>query len=266
MTDRRLGTLGLDGVPALDPLSYPGRPVPAPGLLRDGELLALLAPDNPDRHWRVGPRGPGLDAVLRESGLPGLDGRVPVLAIGSNASPGQLRHKLLAAGVSACVPMIPVRATGLAVGVCPHISAPGYVGAAPYAAPGRISAPVLCWFDPGQLAAVDATEPNYRRVRLPGTGFPVTVPGGAVLPETWLYVNRHGLLALDGRTPRPAGDQRALLRELLGASRQLMALLGPGPDTWVARAGADPRVRAEGGRIIAAEGWLLPREPLMTLD
>lgn len=266
MADRRLSALGLDGVPVLDPLSYPGRPVPGPSLLLGEELLTLRPVDGPVGRWRTEPDGAELDAVLRESGSAGVADRLPVLAVGSNASPGQMRHKLLAAGLPVALPMVPVTAGGIGIGVSGHISVFGYVSASPYAEPGCGSAPVVCWLDPDQLTAVDATEPNYRRVLLPADRFPVTLPGGTPLPEPWLYVNRHGVLALDGRTPRPGGEQRALLRELLAASGRLRTLMGPGPRTWVARVTADPAVRAEGNQLFADEGWLLPQESLLALE
>ena len=264
MTDRRLEALGLDGVPALDPLSYPGRPVPWPALLRGDELLRLEPGPTPPGRWAAGPDGT-LDHVLRRAGLCDVAGRVPVLAVGSNACPGQLRHKLLAAEVPSGVPMVPVGVGGLGIGVSAHISVAGYVSASPFAGAAFPARAVMCWFDPAQLAVVDATEPNYRRVLLPADRFPVTVPGGGRLPDAWLYVNRHGVLALDGRTPLPGRDQRSLLRELLAASARLRGLLGPGPRTWVARAAADPAVRDAGNRALAAEGWLLRQDSLLYL-
>jgi hypothetical protein len=256
VTEHSLAELRLAGVPLLDPLSYPGPPVPWPALLRGERLLSLAPAGPPVGRWRTGEAGRELDAVLRDAGAAPVADRVPVVSAGSNASPGQVRHKLLAAGQPVVVPMVPAVVGGLAVGVSGHISAPGYVGAAPFPAAGRRPLAVH-WLDPGQLAAVDATEPNYRRVRLSPDRFPVTLPDGHVLPEAWLYVGRHGVLAPDGRDPRPGGDQRALLTELLAGSARLRELLGPGPREWVIRAAADPRVRAEGAREFAARGWVV---------
>lgn len=96
---------------------------------------------------------------------PDLDGRVPVVAVGSNAAPTVLRHKLgplLATGLPLAAALVP----DLLVGHSAHVSARGYVAAAP--ARGTGAQPVtLAWFDADQLATLDATEPNYRRVRLP---------------------------------------------------------------------------------------------------
>jgi hypothetical protein len=257
-----LAELGLAGVPLLDPLSYPGPPVPWPALLRGDRLLPLAPAAGPVGRWRTGESGRELDAVLRAAEAPPIAERVAVVATGSNSAPGQMRHKLLAAGCRVVLPMVPVVVTGVRVGVSAHISAPGYVGAAPFTAPGRRPLTVA-WLDADQLAAVDATEPNYRRVPLPPDRFPVALPDGRVLPEAWLYVGRHGVLAPGGGAPRPCGDQRALLSTLLAGSARLRELLGPAPRDWVIRAAADPLVRAEGRREFAALGWVVrERGPL----
>ncbi|MDI5962700.1 hypothetical protein [Streptantibioticus silvisoli] len=259
-----LAALGLDGVPLLDPLSYPGRPVPWPALLRGDQLLALRPPDGGPAavgRWTAAD-GTALDALLAGDGRPGTGERVPVLAVGSNASPGQTRHKLLSAGVAVVVPMVPATVEGLGVGVSAHVSASGYVGAAPYAGPGTARV-VVTWLDAEQLAVVDATEPNYRRVRLPAADFPVTLPDGTVPPWCDLYVNRHGVLAPDG-VPLPATGQRDLLRDLLARSARLRDLLGPDPRAWVTRAAADPAVRTAAARAFTADGWLLRQPELMT--
>ncbi|MEU7108089.1 hypothetical protein ACFQ2B_37090 [Streptomyces stramineus] len=273
MTDRSLAALGLAGAPAELPLTYPGRPVTEPALLTGGELLPLrvaagarlgawtvvAAMDHP----RSAPDGdpeeePELDRLLGHLGLPAADARYPVVAVGSNASPAQLHHKLDGAGLSTTVPMVPVLVRGLAVGCSGHIGRHGYVAATPYADPAGEQALVISWLDGAQLAAVDATELNYRRVLLPGTGFPMAMPSGERLAGAYLYVSSHGVLT-DPATglPRPGGgDQRALLTRLLAGSAALRRLLGPGPEVWVARAAADPAAREAGKQVFRREGWV----------
>ena len=95
-----------------------------------------------------------------------VDGRVGVLAVGSNASPAVLARKLdelLADEVA----IHPVRVSGMTIGHSAHVSTPGYIPAAPAARPGSWTEAVLTWLTPAQLARVDATEPNYRRRPLP---------------------------------------------------------------------------------------------------
>lgn len=275
MTRWTLRALGLDVVPALRPLTYPGRPATEPALLTGPELLPLTPGPAPLGDWRPagtdegdeadeadeadGPGRPSLDDALAALGRDPADRRHPVLAVGSNASPAQLAHKFATAGLSAAVPLVPVRAGGVAVGCSGHIGRHGYVAAAPYAAPGARTTLVAGWLDGEQLTAVDATEFNYRRILLPGDRFPVTLPSGERLRGAYLYVSKWGVLTGPpaGGPPRPGGgDQSALLATLLAGSARLRALLGPGPRDWVERAAADPGLRAEGTRILAEEGWV----------
>ncbi|WKU47082.1 hypothetical protein Q3V23_25150 [Streptomyces sp. VNUA116] len=281
MTDRSLRGLGLDGAPAELPLTYPGRPVTEPALLTGGHLLPLRADPGPLGGWRVvtgmadaghpgtgsapPPGGdpaaePALDAFLDRLRAARTAARRPVLAVGSNASPAQLHHKLTLRGMLATVPMVPVRVRGIGVGCSAHIGLHGYVAAAPYADPTARHTLVAGWLDPAQLAAVDQTEFNYRRVWLPGGSFPMTLPSGEPLGGAYLYVSLHGVLA-DPATGRPrpgGGDQGALLTALLAASAELRALLGPGPERWVERARADEAVRAEGRAVFRRAGWARP--------
>ncbi|MFE0042798.1 hypothetical protein [Streptomyces albireticuli] len=260
MTDRSLAALGLDGAPAELPLTYPGRPVTEPALLTGDQLLPLCAGQGRRLgDWRVvtdeaGPpdAGPRLDTALGALGRPPAGGRHPVIAVGSNASPAQLHHKLTRHGLSTAVPMVPVRVRGVGVGCSGHIGRHGYVAAAPYADPAADRLLVISWLDAEQLTAVDATELNYRRTLLPGADFPMSMPSGERLGGAYLYVSVHGVLT-DPATGAPlpgGGDQHALLSGLLAASAELRALLGPDPAGWVARARADEAVRAEGRRIL----------------
>ncbi|MBH1933709.1 hypothetical protein I5Q34_05270 [Streptomyces sp. AV19] len=264
MTGRRLRDLGLHSVPFLRPLDYPGRPAPEPCLLCGDELLPLRAGPGPLGTWPV-PGGAGtLDAVLGALGAPPAGGRHPVVAVGSNASPAQIGHKLAGAGLPAVVPMVPVTVRGVGVGCSAHIGRAGYVAAAPYADPEAGRRLVVGWLDAAQLAVVDASEVHYRRVLLPGAAYPMTLPSGPRLGGAYAYVSRHGVL-LDPATGRPrpgGGDQAALLRALLAASPRLRALLGPDPASWTERARSDDAVREEGARIFAAEGWVLAEEGL----
>ncbi|MFD6433574.1 hypothetical protein [Streptomyces venezuelae] len=262
--DRGLAALGLDGVPALQPLTYPGPPVTAPALLTGTELLPLSARPGGLGGWTVdGARGSrrALDDVLGALGQAPVAGRHPVLAVGSNASPGQLAHKLGRLGIAATVPMVPVRLRGLGVGCSAHIGRAGYVATAPYPRAGERRTLVVSWLDPAQLPAIDATElPNYRRMPLSGEAYGMTLPSGERLTSASVYVSARGVLAdpLTG-LPRPGGgDQAALLDALLDASAPLRELLGPDAATWVRKAAADPELRARGTLLFAAEGWVLP--------
>ncbi|MCX5560802.1 hypothetical protein [Streptomyces sp. NBC_00038] len=262
--DRSLRALGLDDVPAKQPLTYPGRPTTEPSLLTGGELLHLGVRPLRLGEWYVEEREESqrLDEALAGLGQVGTGRRHPVIAVGSNASPGQVAHKLTRLGIPATVPMVPVRVRGIGVGCSGHISPAGYVAGTPYVDPDAETTLVVTWLDSTQLKAVDDTEfPDYRRAILPGDAFGMTMPSGERLGAAYIYFSAHGVLA-DPATgePRPGGgDQSALLAALLADSAALRELLGPDPATWVRRAGADPSLREQGTLLFGKEGWVLPQ-------
>ncbi|MBZ6231856.1 hypothetical protein [Streptomyces olivaceus] len=237
--DRTLEALGLAGVPREEPLLYPGAWPRESGLL-DGDRLLPLA-----------------GAVHDDGG-----GRVPVLAIGSNASPGQLRHKMAEFGIGSPVPMVRSRVTGLGIGVSAHVSRMGYVSASPVAAPGTVRELFVLWLDAEQLAVVDASEGvpmaggNFDRAWLPAPDVRVEPGDGSVLRGAYAYVNRHGVLhdgTGTGAPRRHPGEQRPLIAGLLHGSARLRALFGTTPDEFCARARADRRLCDRGTRLFLEE-------------
>ncbi|MFC8362892.1 hypothetical protein ACFUIY_23840 [Streptomyces griseorubiginosus] len=184
--------------------------------------------------------------------------RVPVLAIGSNASPGQLRHKMAEFGIVSPVPMVRARVTGVGVGVSAHVSRMGYVSASPFHAPGSTRELFVIWLDAEQLAVVDASEGvplrngNYGRAWLPFPEVRVELEDGVTLPGVHSYVNRHGVLHDGTGLPRTHPGQRELLTELLAGSARLRELFGVTPEEFVARARAD-RGRCEAGTRLFAD-------------
>ncbi|GAA1420371.1 hypothetical protein GCM10009601_18790 [Streptomyces thermospinosisporus] len=232
--DRTLRALGLAEAPREHPLLYPGAWPEDSGLLDGDRLLPL-------------------DRLVHEE-------RTPVLAIGSNACPGQLRYKMAGSGITAPVPMVRARVTGVDVGVSAHVSRAGYVSASPVAAPGVVRELFVLWLDADQLAVIDASEGvprphgNYRRAWLPFPTARIELADGTVLPGAQVYVNRHGVLH-DG-TGRPRthpGQQRALLTELLLQSPALRELFGATAEQFSARARADAELCAQGTRLFAEE-------------
>ena len=184
--------------------------------------------------------------------------RHPVIAVGSNASPGQVAHKLTRLGIPAAVPMVPVRVRGIGVGCSGHISPAGYVAGTPYVRPGgRDDAR-------GDLAGPDAAQGRrrHRVPRLPAGDTPrrrvqMTMPSGERLGGAYIYFSAHGVLA-EPETGRPragGGDQSELLAALLAGSERLRDLLGPDPAAWVRRAGCRP-VAARGGHADLRRGGL----------
>ncbi|MFF8929849.1 hypothetical protein ACF1AO_21530 [Streptomyces longwoodensis] len=231
-----LEELGLADAPRAFPLAYPGAWPRESGLLAGDRMLPLDRLAHPDR--------------------------TPVLCVGSNACPGQLRDKMATFGITAPVPMVRCRVTGLGVGVSAHVSRMGYVSAAPVRCPAAVRELVLLWLDAEQLAVIDASEGatlpdgNFVRVRLPVPDVRVELADGTVLPEVFAYANRRGVLHDGSGVPRDHPGQRALLTELLLSSPALRRLLGNTPEEFCARSRADAHRCVRGTLLFAREGWV----------
>ncbi|MEV3914690.1 hypothetical protein [Streptomyces canus] len=235
MKDFTLETLGLAEAPRDHPLLYPGA-WPADSALLDGDRLVPLPHDR----------------LVHEE-------RAPLLAVGSNASPGQLRHKMAESGIISPIPMVKARVSGVGVGVSAHVSRMGYVSASPFHAPDAVRELFVIWLDAEQLAIIDASEGvplpngNFGRAWLPAPEVRVELPGGVTLPGVHSYVNRHGVLHDGTGVARTHPGQRELLTELLVGSARLRALFGVTPEEFVTRARADRRLCEAGTRVLADE-------------
>ncbi|USQ86725.1 hypothetical protein NFX46_25305 [Streptomyces phaeoluteigriseus] len=225
--DRTLEALGLSDAPRDHPLMYPGV-WPAESGLLDGDRLLPL------------------DRLT-------FSDRTPVLAVGSNACPAQLRHKMAGFALTSPIPMVRTRVTGIDVGVSAHVSILGYVSASPVHAPGVTRELFVIWLDAEQLAVVDATEPNFDRVRLPEPSVRVELDDGGTLSGVFAYVNRHGVLHNGAGVPRSHPGQRPLITELLLGSTGLRRMFGVTPEEFCVRARADARLCERGTQLFAKE-------------
>ncbi|WP_371673161.1 hypothetical protein OG985_39260 [Streptomyces sp. NBC_00289] len=233
MTGRTLETLGLAEAPRDHPLLYPGAWPRESGVLHGDRLLPLDRPVH--------------------------EGRSPVLAVGSNANPGQLRDKMAEFGITSPIPMVRSRVTGIGVGVSAHVSRLGYVSASPFHAPAAVRELFVIWLDEEQLRVVDASEGvplpkgNFRRAWLSAPEVRIEVADGVTLPGGYAYVNRHGVLRDGSGAPRAHPGQRELLSELLAGSARWRELFGVTPEEFCARARADHRLCERGTRLFADE-------------
>ncbi|MGW6499503.1 hypothetical protein [Nonomuraea angiospora] len=220
------------GDPMTQPLTYPGRTPATPGVLMDGAYLQLgLEESAPADDWQAGDET--LGELLTRLGRSPMSERHPVVAVGSNASPGQLRRKFADRGIPPVIPMTPADVDGLAPGVSAHVNRWGYVPAVPVEAPGETSRLFVLWLDERELAVLDLTEPNYWRRRLPADRHPVTLDSGGPLPSCFVYVGRHGCLVDETGQARRLADQRALIQCLLDESPELRRLCGSTPEEFV---------------------------------
>ncbi|WP_328431000.1 MULTISPECIES: hypothetical protein [unclassified Streptomyces] len=230
---RTLEALGLAEAPRRHPLLYPGAWPSRSGLLDGDRLLPL-------------------DRLVHED-------RVPVLAVGSNACPGQLRDKMAESGITSPIPIVRTHVTGIGVGVSAHVSRLGYVSASPVDAPGTVRELFLTWLDAEQLTVIDASEGvplphgNFRRAWLPAPDVRIELEDGTRLPGAYVYVNRRGVLHNGSGAPRGHPGQRALITELLVGSARLRELFGVTPEEFCARARADVGLCEQGTRVFAEE-------------
>jgi hypothetical protein len=233
--------------PIAAPLTYPGA---APGgsavLVTDISVLDVRPSQAaPLGEWwvRLGEEEDRpLDQVLLEYETAPIASRIPVLAVGSNAAPAQVRRKLAGRGPATAVPITAVRVDGLSVGVSAHVSKAGYVPATPV--PDPSSANVLMWVTwlaPDQLLTMDETEPNYDRLRVPRF-CSIRLTSGQPVSGCWLYVSHHGHLVGPSGEPRSLIDQAGLMSSLLADVPGLAELAGASPDEWVGRV-RDKQVR-----------------------
>lgn len=195
---------------------------------------------------------PHVVTVLEESDLVSVDSCIPVLAIGSNAAPSQLRHKFADRGTPLMIPGVRARVTGVQLGFGAFIAPRGYVPATVYPdAAGEVQL-VVQWLDSSQLREIDRTETSrYRRVWLDAAvGVGILLETGERLAGAYAYVANGGLLGENDEpwvmatphTPRPESvterrwmpDQSAVMARLQ-ESAVVAAQLGSTSDEFIER-------------------------------
>jgi hypothetical protein len=232
-----LAELGLACDLRRTPAGYPGPRAPHAGLLVGDRYEAL-----PGGLDQLG------DALARHGAVP-LAGRTAVVAVGSNAAPGVLRRKFGAT----VVPFLPMVVRGLGAGHSAHVSVPGFVAAAPFAAPGLVIELVVSLFDEAQLAVLDATEPNYTRCVV------------AASADGWdgllsAYDSHWGVIAEPGGAPVPLATQADLLARLRQRWEPYPHVVGPTAEPAAVLAGwaASEKRRRRAREELAATGWARP--------
>jgi hypothetical protein len=245
------------------PLAYPLSPVDGPRLLLAGcehlvrprarrPLGASRTPHGPDctgEHAHLANRP--LGAALEELGEAPLAERTPVLAVGSNASPAVLAHKLGRHGVSTVVPVVTGVVRTLDVTHSAHVSRGGYVPAAPVHRTGARTRVVLQLLDEQQLSAIDATEPNYDRVEVTATRYPVVLAGGLRPRRVHVYASQRGVLTLGGPGSTALLAQPDVLAALDAAG---VPHTGGDPHEAAGRLASSPEVREAVGTAMRRLG------------
>ncbi|GAA3413501.1 hypothetical protein GCM10018952_30410 [Streptosporangium vulgare] len=249
--------------PMSEPLTYPGRLPSGAGLLADDRFLPMSEEAGALGGGRVrsGDRVVRLADHLGSLGAGPMEARHPVVAVGSNAAPGQLHRKFTAAGIRPVVPLTPATVRGVAPGVSAHVSRNAYLPAAPIRVAGA-SPLFVVWVDDAQLAALDATEPNYLRLPLPPGSFPVTLSSGEVLPSCHVYAGRHGCLVDEEGEPLRLAPQPELIGHLLARSANLRRLFGRTPEEFVTRARRNDGTREAVHALFRSDGLADPEAGL----
>lgn len=154
-----------------------------------------------------------LDEFLAVKSKARIFDRIPVVAIGSNASPLVTRSKISRYGMrgtTKTVPMFPATMKNMGVGYSGHFVSGGYIPAAPYHDEGGELEVTVSFLTREQMYAIDSTEPTYRRELVSKELYPVTLPNGEVLDAAYIYATRFGVLrGVDG-FPIPLASQASL--------------------------------------------------------
>lgn len=206
---------------SLTPLQYPWVDTRRSLLLTSaGEYSLVLEEGQPIEEALIqfhDGRTAALNEYLGASKLPTLAERIPVVGIGSNASPLVTKSKIEkygTYGTDATVPMFVAKMKNIGVGYSGHFVFGGYIPAAPYHHEENELEVTVAFFTKEQLAAVDSTEPTYQRAELSKELYPLAFANGATLDSAYVYTTRYGVLRGNDGIPIPLTTQEELYKLL----------------------------------------------------
>lgn len=200
-----------ENAPRVRPLTYPGARLPYSALIESERARRLLRPDGRTPSWddanptswaecvveseRAGEH-PRLAEILDAFGDGTTADRIPVLAIGSNSSPAQLRHKFAAGGEHLLVPSFRARVTGVRAGFAPFFAPYGAVPATVVADARATTELAVQFLSPREVWLLDGTElPHYQRIQLGEShGVSAVLETGERLSTVHAYVAVGGAL------------------------------------------------------------------------
>jgi len=253
-------------IPAEEPLSYPGVLPEYSYLLLNQHIVPLVARKNRRLpKWRViadDETIPGdedetgalpLDYVLLRNNEPPMLNRVPVIAVGSNASPAQLWHKFQKASISPIMPLTLAVVTGVGIGVCAYISKNGYLPSTAILDSKAKSKLFVLWMSKEQLDVIDKTEGGYHRVKLEKPHCEVFLESGEVLENCYVYLSKTGYLLDENGEPILFPDvehlalhdnfQATLIERVFSTIPELSSELNNGIELLVGQVRTDNAVR-----------------------
>ena len=164
-----------------------------------------------------------------------LAGRIPVLACGSNAAPGQLARKY-ARHPETVIPVTAAILRDMACCYSAHVTGYGAIPATLDLAPGAITYAHITWLTEMQLDEMHASEAigiNYRYVRM--DGIDLTCEREGRLSSIHGYISLHGSCLINNapaivagirceNAPFPILDQHGMQRYLLERMAPAMSL------------------------------------------
>lgn len=252
------------------PLSYPGTAPGQSSFLSEqmhfemrpqpGKSLAeaeVLLPDG---------TASTLNIALLNADVEPAEQRAVVVSVGSNSSLAVMHRKFSKGGVSTTLPVFEGTVTGISVGHSAHVSAPGYIAAAPLAEDAARTTIYAALLDAEQIRCLDETEPNYAHVLLDreqynltlGTTEPSAV--GAEIPDEFhLYVSIHGLITPPQCQPLRLGTQDEVFRMLAAECEPFGALFaGWEPADIANKLAQDQELRDTVRLLLITAGWVSP--------
>ena len=153
---------------------------------------------------------------LRDDGFE-TDGRVPVLAAGSNRSPEQIHRKFGHLSDAGAIPAQRGRLHGFDVVYAAHLTGYGSVPATFQHSPGTRVTVFLLWLNETQLSRMHETERNYTYDQL--SGIRIELDRGGEMSEAYTYSSKAGCLN--------HGGQCISLGEVVAEGRTFPALRQP---------------------------------------
>jgi hypothetical protein len=186
------------------------------------------------------------------------DGRVPVLAAGSNQSHSQIARKFNGHPSGDVIPSQRGRLHDFDVVYAAHLSSYGSVPATFQCSPGTVVGVFVLWLDEAQLARMHETEGNYTFDHVDDVRI-VLEEGGEILGEAYSYSSKIGCLnhgeACVGLSEITATGRRfaqATQPEILAVVRDRLAP-GRALDAFVGDHVGDDRVRRERSEAIGRD-------------
>lgn len=140
-----------------------------------------------------------VDEVLEHHDLDPISRRYLIVSVGANASPEAMLDKmsLLTKGPTV-IPFTEITIENLAVGYAGYVTYRGYIPATPYHHDGAKTTLWASYLDYEQLAILDATEPNYFRLKVSTRDYPAVMASGERIDTFYLYDSYRGVLSVDG--------------------------------------------------------------------